>query len=300
MKRKKILIIRFSSFGDIVQAMSVLPNLSTDEVHWLTKLEFRDLVAASPLIHKVWTLPKKAGLIDLIKLFWEVKKTNFNIVYDAHRNLRSFFIVLLFRICTTLDFIITRPKERFKRFLLFYLRLNLLPIPYKGIRSYLAPLSEFSRDTSYQNQKWNFSLELQNKVQQQIPVKEFIVMAPSAAWQMKRWPLAHWKKLIQLTSKDIIILGGPGDDFCDQLQAIDPSRVHNLAGKLSLLESCYLLTLAEKLISADTGMLHVADLLNIPAVALIGPTAFGFTTGNHIKTLEVELPCRPCTKDGRG
>jgi len=30
------------------------------------------------------------------------------------------------------------------------------------------------------------------------------------------------------------------------------------------------------------------------------PTAFGFATNENIKTLEVELDCRPCTKDGRG
>ncbi len=44
-------------------------------------------------------------------------------------------------------------------------------------------------------------------------------------------------------------------------------------------------------ISADTGFMHAADLFRVPAFALMGPT---------VEILETALPCRPCTKDGRG
>lgn len=53
-------------------------------------------------------------------------------------------------------------------------------------------------------------------------------------------------------------------------------------------------------ISADTGFMHAADLFRVPAFALMGPTAFGFPTGPTVEILETALPCRPCTKDGRG
>jgi heptosyltransferase-2 len=300
MRRKKILIIRFSSFGDIVQAMSVLPNLEDDEVHWLTKQEFKELIAASPLVSRIWTLEKGRTLFSIVKLFWQLKSEQFDIIYDAHQNLRSSLFISLFRIFTLNVKIISRPKDRLKRFFLFYLKLNLLPTPFQGIRSYLSPLTQIPRESRYQNQIWKFPQNLKNKVQNIIPVNDFIVIAPSAAWEMKRWPIEHWKNLILQTKNNIIIVGGPGDHFCQELAALDPARIFNFAGKLSLLESCYLITLSKKLISADTGMLHVADLLNIPGIALIGPTAFGFTTGHHIKILEVKLNCRPCSKDGRG
>jgi heptosyltransferase-2 len=73
-----------------------------------------------------------------------------------------------------------------------------------------------------------------------------------------------------------------------------------MAGKLSLMESMGIVKKSNLVISADTGIIHVADLIGTPGISLIGPTAFGFPTGAHIKTLEVDLPCRPCTKDGRG
>ena len=118
---------------------------------------------------------------------------------------------------------------------------------------------------------------------------------------MKRWPIPHWEKLIAIMpNQQFIILGGKDDLFCEDLKMIAPDRVQNLAGKLSLVESCALIKNSKLVISADTGLLHVADVLGVKALSLMGPTAFGFTTGTQIKTLEVALPCRPCTKDGRG
>jgi heptosyltransferase-2 len=58
--------------------------------------------------------------------------------------------------------------------------------------------------------------------------------------------------------------------------------------------------LSEFVISADTGILHVADLFQVSGLALIGPTAFGHPTGSSLRVLERNLSCMPCTKDGRG
>jgi heptosyltransferase-2 len=124
---------------------------------------------------------------------------------------------------------------------------------------------------------------------------------PSAAWEMKRWPLDHWKKLITIMPEArFVVLGGKEDTFCEELVAMAPERVFNMAGKLSLIESSKLLSLSALVISADSGLLHVADVLGVKGLSLMGPTAFGFTISSLIKTLEVDLPCRPCTKDGSG
>ena len=97
-----------------------------------------------------------------------------------------------------------------------------------------------------------------------------------------------------------LLLAGPRDAFCDEIYSVDPLRVTNLAGATTLLESCYLISRSRLVISADTGLLHAADLFDIPCLALIGPTAFGFPSGPRSEVIEAPLPCRPCTKDGRG
>ena len=69
---------------------------------------------------------------------------------------------------------------------------------------------------------------------------------------------------------------------------------------LNNLESCYVVSKGEALISADTGLLHVADHLGKKAIALLGPTAFGDPSGEWVTSLKSDLPCQPCSKDGRG
>src|SRR6185312_10157368 len=74
----------------------------------------------------------------------------------------------------------------------------------------------------------------------------------------------------------------------------------NFAGKLSWLECLKVVDQANLVIAGDTGLMHAADLLGRPTLALVGPTAFGFPKKLSSRILEVPLTCRPCTKDGRG
>jgi len=66
------------------------------------------------------------------------------------------------------------------------------------------------------------------------------------------------------------------------------------------LQSAVVINLSDLIIANDTGLLHVADQMAKPTIALIGPTAFGYPSHPGSTTLEIELPCKPCSKDGRG
>lgn len=304
---EKMLIIRFSSFGDIVQSLVVAKKVKEKypdcKITWLTKENFSGLVGLCPHVDDIKVIRKGEGFFSLIKLGLSLKSENFEVLYDAHSNLRSFFIKLMM---TPMNFslkCIVRKKERWKRFLLFKLRKNKFDYPYRGMISYLKPLAPLEIRHDNLTQNWNFKKPIQDKVKSLFPKidESFIVLAPSAAWKMKRWPEENWKKLIaNLKNQHVVLVGGPGDDFIDNLYSAEDSNCLNLAGKLSLEESCYLVSRSKALISADTGMIHVADLLGTRGLSLIGPTAFGFPTNSNIKTLEVDLPCRPCSKDGRG
>jgi len=309
MKIKKVLIIRFSSFGDIVQCTSVVDRIRREypsaQVDWLTKSEFSNLLSLKNNINHIWSFDKKHKLKGLIKLAFKLKQENYEFVYDAHNNVRSFVISLILRSrLTNRPKWVTRPKDRLKRILLFYFRCNLFPKPFRGISSYLIPIEkDLNLNLSTQNLQinWSFNESSNFNVRDILFDEESIVLVPSAAWEMKRWPVDHWKNLVILMpEKRFILLGGKEDLFCEQIKLIDPTRVVNLAGKLTLEESCYVINKSNLVISADTGLLHVADVLGKKALSLMGPTAFGFTTSPLIKTLAVDLKCRPCSKDGRG
>jgi heptosyltransferase-2 len=306
--RPKILIIRFSSFGDIIQALTAVDHLAATldgcEIHWATREDFAPIVRTHPRISQVWALKRKSGFAGLLGLARELSHQRFTHIYDAHSNLRSHLLSWWLRkqVFTGIHFI-RRPKNRLLRFLLFHLRLKLLPTPFRGSQSFVWPLKKW--DVTW-NANLSQSLRLpviksEIKAQLRFDPKQTLVLAPSAAWEMKRWPLTHWQELIrQLPQQRFFVLGGPQDDFCADLTNVDPSRVQNLAGTLNWLESSKLIQDSRGVVSGDTGIMHLSDYLGRPTFALMGPTAFGFPSWPNSHTLEVNLPCRPCTKDGRG
>jgi heptosyltransferase-2 len=134
---------------------------------------------------------------------------------------------------------------------------------------------------------------------------EIIAFAPSAAWPNKRWPVDRWLKLAKYwrtvdPTARFLLLGGPDDAFLNEISnELGPETAFNSVGKSTLLESAKLLSLVDALVANDTGLLHVADRLIKPSVAIIGPTAFGYPSSPLAKFAETELPCKPCSKDGR-
>jgi ADP-heptose:LPS heptosyltransferase len=143
--------------------------------------------------------------------------------------------------------------------------------------------------------------KLTSPLPEDYPISEAIVLAPSATWEMKRWPTAYWSQLAtSLPTQKFILLAGVDDTFCDDIIKKSPNNILNLRGHLTWVQSTQIILQAKAIISGDTGLLHVADVMGKPAVAIIGPTAFGFPSRKTSIVAEINLKCRPCTKDGRG
>lgn len=299
--KPRLLIIRFSSFGDIVQALAVqqafMQKYPEAEIHWVVRKDFADLLSFSPYVHKVWAFDKKEGLAGLLRLAKTLNAIKWSHVYDAHNNVRSQILTKIIKS----QFFARRSKERVKRFLEFKLRIRQFKTRYIGQLSYLKPL-----------EKWGISAQISasppltasessvQEIYKRFGLKNpYVTLMPSAAWVMKRWPISHWKSLIaKLNTQNIVLLGGPEDYFISDLAG--SANVINLSGQLSLLESGYVIAGSSLVVSADTGVLHLADQLGVPAIALIGPSAFGYPGRSTSEVAEVELSCKPCSKDGRG
>lgn len=297
-----ILIIRFSSIGDIVQALSAAQalreKLGNCEIHWLVRSDLAELPRLSPAVDKVWAFDRSTGLKGLLSMAATLQKQKYDYIYDAHGSLRSRIV------CTFVKSprFIRRPKYRFKRFLQFQLGVKAGPVSASGQSTYLEPLKPWGISVQPHSPSAGISAEQVKAVRARFQVPEsYIVLVPSAAWPKKRWPEKHWKDLIQkLNSIQLVLLGGREDTFISELVGLNDNHVLNLAGRLSLLESCQIVAGAQSVISADTGLLHVADQLGVSAIALIGPTAYGYPGRSTSHVLEVELSCKPCSKDGRG
>ncbi|MCG8580756.1 MAG: glycosyltransferase family 9 protein [Bacteroidales bacterium] len=310
----KILIIRLSSIGDIIQCMSVVTGLKNKfpnaEIHWVVRSDMQSLVKIDPRIDKIWAFDRKEGFGGVFKLGAKLKKEQFDLIYDAHSNIRSNILKLVlcpFGLCKLVKKhkLVTRHKDRFKRFLLFNFGINKLPKPFRALASFQTPLAKWDVNefnTPFEN--WAFPNETEQKINQlilsNIPHNQkWVALVPSAAWELKRWPVKYWQELVKIRQDlHFVVLGGPGDTFCEDIRSIAPERVINLAGQTSLMESFCTVWHAPYVISGDTGFLHAADLFQKPGQAIIGPTAFGYPSNPKMKIMEIDLPCRPCTKDG--
>lgn len=229
----------------------------------------------------------------------EMGKENFTHVYDAHNNLRSFLI----RLCVKAEYKLVRPMMRLKRFFLIRFQKNFFERPFSGQRDLLKPLEKWGMPFSLPNPPQIFlSSDEKQKAQQFLEkhcLQNFIVLAPSAAYFLKRWPLDHWKKLIQMNPQNsFVVLAGPTDTFTSELNSF--SNVINLTGQTSLRESATLIEKAQAVVANDTGLLHFAEQLGKSSIALMGPAPFGFPSRPSTKILERNLPCRPCSKHGQG
>ncbi|MCM2281690.1 MAG: glycosyltransferase family 9 protein [Bdellovibrionaceae bacterium] len=308
-------MIRFSSFGDIIQAAAVpgafRSRFPKARVDWLLRSDFQGLLNDHKNVDRVIAFHKKAGLLGLLRLAWQLGAEPYTHIYDAHANVRSQIVLCTLRLRRSLllpklpwPHWAQRPKSRLRRFLFFRFRLrSALPRPFLGVVSFLAPLRKWGVSKTPPAPPQYFIAENARTEAHQLfgDFRPDVLLIPSAAWEKKRWPVNHWKRLIDLMPESTFaILGGPDDAFCEELAQIAPQRVRNFAGRLSLAGSAAALELGRLAISADTGLLHVADQLGRPVLALIGPTAFGYPSHRSSKTLEIQLECKPCSKDGRG
>jgi heptosyltransferase-2 len=132
--------------------------------------------------------------------------------------------------------------------------------------------------------------------------QRYACVFPGSQWGTKRWPLDHYRQLIdQLSEKVSVLVMGSENEFhlCDQVAS---SKGLNLAGKLSLIELVHVISKAQVVVCNDSGAQHLASLVHVPTVSIFGPTvpSQGFTPWNlEVQIFENKnLKCRPCGKHG--
>ncbi len=302
----KILIIRLSSIGDIIQCMGIIGGIQLKfpdaEIHWVVRSDMQQTLSIDSRINKIWAFDKSNKLSDLLTMAKELQKERFDYVYDAHCNIRSLIIksTLKSSLAHRPKFT-TRSKQRINRILLFKFGINRFPKPFIGVDSFRKPLEKFGVTQFDDNfSDYHFSQELEEEFENLI-TDNSITLVPATNWEMKCWPVNHWKELIKLLPDHrFIILGGPKDTFCEDICSAAPERTINMAGKSSIMGSSYIISQSKLVVSGDTGFMHSADMFKIPTIALIGPTAFGFPARDTSHICSLNLKCMPCTKDGSG
>ena len=302
----KILLIRFSSIGDIVFATAAIEAISRKypecHIHFLTLDKFSSLLENQPHLSRV--IPFRTGSNErklLKSLASSLELEGYDLVYDLHDSLRSKYLKTVMK---NTRWKILR-KLRIKRFLQFYLHIDLFGADYDPIQLFLKnenysdrdllPVLKVSSEEKFRVRKF---------LNQKAVDEKFIVVIPSAAWSNKIWPAGNYRNLFEEITKrngnSIVVLGGSKDTICSEIsEGIE--GVINLQGETNLREAMAILSLAEKAIGSDTGLLHAAEALGTPIVLISGPT--GNSTGCKVRKsgsvlIRKNLWCQPCSKSG--
>ncbi len=293
----KVLVIRFSSIGDIVLTSPVIRCLKKQinaEVHYLTKPAFKDVLIHNPYIDKIHFLSE--NFFEQVK---ELKSENFDYIIDLHHNLRS----LKFKKALAVRSY-SFNKLNWKKWLMVNFKWNQLPKKHIVDR-YLETCSKLGVKNDMEGLDYFISekdaFDLTN-----LPEnfrKDYVGLVIGAQHATKRLP-KH--KLLELCTKiqlPIILLGGKDDArIADELVKSNPEKILSACGKFPLNQSAYLVKNAKYIISHDTGLMHIAAAFKKEVFSIWGNTIpeFGmypYKTEYH--SLEVnDLNCRPCSKIG--
>ncbi|MBF0279644.1 MAG: glycosyltransferase family 9 protein [SAR324 cluster bacterium] len=313
----KILIIRFSSLGDIVLTTPVFRELKKiypqSHLTFLTSYEFGSVVANNPYIDQAIYHSRQESRQELNQLVNSLKKQSYDVIYDIHRSLRSRWICwnLKNTLFTKGPKIWRINKQGWERTLLIQLKINLLNKNFSQRERFLKPLQH--RVSYSLNPKTELfpTDEQKNTIERlleenHVPAKKFICIGPSASFPGKCWPVAYFQTLISelLEHKwKIILVGGKDEEEPKKLKEYFTNAVFDLSGKLNPLESAALLSRASFVVCNDTSIGHLAEAMGTPAITIFGPTVreFGYAPFLPKSVLvEKDLPCRPCTRNGKG
>lgn len=312
----KILILRFSSIGDIVLTTPVVRTVKTQldkaEVHYATKAQYKELFVANPYIDKMHYLGE-----SLSELIHELRQEKFDYVIDLHHNLRTLRVKRALGVPS-----FSYNKLNVEKWLKVNLKIDKLP-PLHIVDRYMKTVEPLGVRTDA------LGLDYFIPEKDEVPTEwlpdgfrgEYVVYAIGAQHGTKKLPLEKMIELCDRINKPVVLLGGPEDaeigerverffsrdgesaEISDGLRRMNKKTlVYNGCGKFNINQSASVVRQARYVFSHDTGLMHIAAAFRKEVFSIWGNTipAFGmYPYRTRFTVLENNrLSCRPCSKIG--
>lgn len=255
------------------------------------------LLQGSPLIHQTHILKLETPFWKKMQFFYQLRKEKYDVLFlpfDAHRN----FLLLgasMAGIPQKIRHLEMYPQKGFRRKLqlarklVFYSDVTFVPIlaGRHEIDLNFDLLEAFAKQPITRNYQTFVHYEEKEKVRQRFNLKKqsYIIIQACAAngkYQAKVWATHHFVRLIQILLQKypykIVLVGDKGDDevgIQPILQQIgNHPQLINTAAQTSINEVINLIRHARLVICHDSGIMHIADALSRPLIALYGPTDY--------------------------
>lgn len=294
---KNILIIRFSSLGDVLLTTPVIRSLKKmlpeANIDYLVKEEAREVLQHNPYLRDLHIYRENTALHALTS-------SDYDLIIDLQNNIKSI------RLTSGNDRVVRFHKSDIKKFLLVNLKLNLLEdMPQIPVR-YALSISRSGYIADFKLDDEGLDLFFSKHETGLDPRKDHIAIAPGSKHFSKRWPEYHFTKLCNMiidSGFTPVLVGGKDDmKICSAIQEAEP-RVINKCGGNDLYAAASVFADCKAAVTCDSGLMHVACAMKTPVLAIFGSTVqeFGFTPYKN-KSIVIEndnLSCRPCSHIGK-
>jgi ADP-heptose:LPS heptosyltransferase len=304
----KILIIKPSSFGDIIQAAPAANSLRQAyhkaQIDWLVFKHFADVVALISDVDNILYWDRKGGITEILRVIGEVRKNKYDIVIDLQGLLRSAVVArasgakIISGVAGMKEgsglLVKAPPHAAYENGVKINATLrNIKAVEHITKKSFKPAVSLHVPNKAQKNSD---EILKSNNI-----TGKFIAFIPFARGKAKTWPLMHYEILFDIINKNmpeykIVVLGSEKDFGAFE----KTSYVTDLCGKTDILTLAGVLKKSAAATGADTGPMHLASSLGCPSVFIFGGSDVSETaplTGKN-SILTARLSCAPCR--GRG
>ncbi len=285
-EKMKILIIRFSSFGDVVLTTPVIRKIKEEyphaEIDFIVYSNFSEGISLNPNIKELIIFDKKRSKDReyIGKMIENLMQKDYDYILDLHSKILSRIIGKGLAKGKTKYF--RYKKRKWWKTLLVKAKL----ITYKAdctiVESYFTALKRlgiyFDRHNIKEGKGDDLEFYIDDKMEKDFSEKyrlkdiEYFVLAPGASKFTKKWPYYNElaQELLEKTKAEIFVIGGPED--YDSIKEDQDKRIVNLCGKVSFKESGIILKYADFAVVNDSGPFHISRALGTKTFVFFGPT----------------------------
>lgn len=299
MYKAKILIVKTSSLGDIIQAFPVLDELHrrfpTAQIDWAVEALFAPIVAAHPLVHRAIPLDMKRRK-NLYAALKELRKESYDLVFDLQGNCKSGLITALSRGKTKVGYDFHSVRE-WPNILATHVRFFVSKE--QNVRLYYLQLLEkfFKTPLSTEIEGVRFKIEEseQQKVAAilaQVPPGMKILVCPGSKWANKQLKKETWIAFLQKI-EDASFFFSWGDEAERKLSETIAQELKHayLVEKLPLPTWQNLMNEMDLVIAVDSSALHLCGTTKTPSFSIFGPTSSSVFKPIGEKHLAFQGPC---------
>jgi heptosyltransferase-1 len=310
-RRPRILLVKLSSFGDVLHALPTLEALRAAyplaHITWLVEAAYAPLLSGHPALDEVWVAPRLrpaefwsgSNPATLRRLVQQLRAHPFDLVVDVQGLFKSAVWVALARSPRKVGY----DKTRELSYLALTERVDPFDPEAHAVKRYLN-LAHYL-GAPFTSPRFRLGLDAAADISALIPDeanRPLAVLHPGARWSSKLWPLASWARLAEWLRDQgfqVAVTGSAADrELAASITAQCRAPLLNLAGSTSLAQLAGILRKSRLAVTTDTGAMHLAAALGTKVVALFGPTAPWRTGpfGEGHRVVRLGLPCSPCFK----